>query len=252
MGRAGSYLGRFLPALILGAAPLVSSSYALQPVAPPRLPVLHRRACSPVLRLRTAAGAFAAKQFVAELNAEHADELRRLVRQKNDADGVDWSVERMESVRLLEVDDDGLHLEEILCSAQDQRCMAVEIPIPWSMPNSALPSSGDDVSGWRKAFTEVSRKAYAAIYDDAIPPEYEAQQAALNGMMRYLNGEQGGLLKYYALRHGRAAFSPTEQLERARLTQLTYEGLSLEVEGLGLGLTRGGGARARSPSRWRG
>ena len=251
MGRAGSYLGRFLPALILGAAPLVSSSYALQPVAPPRLPVLHRRACSPVLRLRTAAGAFAAKQFVAELNAEHADELRRLVRQKNDADGVDWSVERMESVRLLEVDDDGLHLEEILCSAQDQRCMAVEIPIPWSA-SSALPSSGDDVSGWRKAFTEVSRKAYAAIYDDAIPPEYEAQQAELNGMMRYLNGEQGELLKYYALRHGRAAFSPTEQLKRARLTQLTYEGLSLEVQGLGLGLPRGGGARARSPSRWRG
>ena len=240
MGRAGSYLGRFLPALILGAAPLVSSSYALQPVAPPRLPVLHRRACSPVLRLRTAAEAFAAEQFVAELNAEHADELRRLARQKNDADGVDWSVERMESVRLLEVDDDGLHLEEILCSAQDQRCMAVEIPIPWSAsPSSALPSSGDDVSGWRKAFTEVSRKAYAAIYDDAIPPEYEAQQAELNGMMRYLNGEQGELLKYYALRHGRSAFSPTEQLEKARLTQLNYEGLSLEVEGLGLGLGLG-------------
>ena len=182
-----------------------------------------------MLRLRTAAEAFAAERFVAELNAEHADELRRLVRQKNDADGVDWSVERMESVRLLEVDDGGLHLEEILCSAQDQRCMAVEIPIPWSAsPNPALPRSGD-VSGWRKAFTEVSRKAYAAIYDEAIPPEYTAQQAALNGMMRYLNGEQGHLLKYYALRHGRSAFSPTEQLERARLTQLTYEGLSLEV-----------------------
>ena len=114
---SGSYLGRLLPALILGAAPLVSSSYALQSVAPLRLPVLHRRACSPVLRLRTAAEAFAAEQFVAELNAEHADELRRLVRQKNDADGVDWSVERMESVRLLEVDDDGLRLEEVLCSA---------------------------------------------------------------------------------------------------------------------------------------
>ena len=57
--------------------------------------------------------------------------------------------------------------------------MAVEIPIPWpaSMSISALPRSGD-VSGWRKAFTEVSRKAYAAVYDDAIPPEYEAQQQA--------------------------------------------------------------------------
>ena len=57
--------------------------------------------------------------------------------------------------------------------------MALEIPIPWpaSMSISALPTSGD-VSGWRQAFTEVNRKAYAAIYDEAIPPEYEAQQQA--------------------------------------------------------------------------
>ena len=114
MLRRDSAIGRLVPALILGAAPLLCSSYALQPVAPPRLPVLHRRACSPVLRLRTAAESFAAEEFIAEMNADHADELRRLVRQQNDADGVDWSVEKMESVRLLEVDDDGLHLEEVL------------------------------------------------------------------------------------------------------------------------------------------
>ena len=53
-------------------------------------------------------------------------------------------------------------------------------------------------------------------------------------MMRYLNGELSHLLKYYALRHGREAFSPTEQLETARLTQLTFEGISLEVETLEL------------------
>jgi len=207
-----------------------------------------------VLRLRTAAESFAAEEFIAEMNADHADELRRLVRQQNDADGVDWSVEKMESVRLLEVDDDGLHLEEVLCSAQDQRCMALEIPIPWpaSLPISALPRSGD-VSGWRKAFTEVSRKAYAAIYDDAIPPEYEAQQQELNGMMRYLNGELSHLLKYYALRHGREAFSPTEQLEKAKLTQLTFEGLSLEVETLELmedDVSFGGRATNRSPRKF--
>ena len=69
-----------------------------------------------MLRLRTAAEAFAAEEFIAEMNADHADELRRLVRQQNDADGVDWSVEKMESVRLLEVDDDGLHLEEVLAA----------------------------------------------------------------------------------------------------------------------------------------
>ena len=30
--------------------------------------------------------------------------------------------------------------------------------------------------------------------------------------MRYLNGELSHLLKYYALRHGREAFAPTEQV----------------------------------------
>ena len=109
-----SSIGRLVSALMLGAAPLLCSSYALQAVAPPHL-VVHRRACSPVqLRLRTAAENFAAEEFIAEMNADHTDELRRLVRQQNDADGVDWSVEKMESVRLLEVDDDGLHLEEVL------------------------------------------------------------------------------------------------------------------------------------------
>ena len=110
-------MGRLTFALILGAAPLLCSSYTLQAAAPPCLPVLHRRTCSPVLRLRTAAEAFAAEEFIAEMNAEHADELRRLVRQQNDADGVDWSVEKMESVRLLAVDDDAMHLEEVCTSS---------------------------------------------------------------------------------------------------------------------------------------
>ena len=106
-----------MSALILGAAPLLCA-YTLQLTAPQRLRsvALHRRACDPALRLRTAAEAFAAEEFIAEMNAEHADELRRLVQQQNDADGVDWSVEKMESVRLLAVDDDAMHFEEVHCT----------------------------------------------------------------------------------------------------------------------------------------
>jgi hypothetical protein len=37
------------------------------------------------------------------------------------------------------------------------------------------------------------------------------------------------LLKYYALRHAREALSPTEEVDKARLTQLTFEGLTLEL-----------------------
>ena len=66
-------------------------------------------------------------------------------------------------------------------------------------------------------------------------------------------GELSHLLKYYALRHGREAFSPTEQLETAKLTQLTFEGLSLEVETLELmeeDVAFGGRATNRSPRKF--
>ena len=184
------------------------------------------------------------EEFVAEMNAGHAEELRRLAFNENEKDGVDWSVERMESVRLLTVDERALLLEEVLCSSRDQRCIAVEIPIPWpaKVSLSALPDM-------RQAFTEISRKAYAFIHDEAIPPEYEAQQDALNGLMRLMNSEFSYALKYYALRSElREAFSPTEQLQTARMTQLTYEGLSIEVETIELmddGFTRGPLATSR-------
>uniref|UniRef100_A0A7S0P4H7 Uncharacterized protein n=1 Tax=Calcidiscus leptoporus TaxID=127549 RepID=A0A7S0P4H7_9EUKA len=45
-----------------------------------------------------------------------------------------------------------------------------------------------------------------------------------------MNAQFGTLLKFYALRHARDAFAPTEELERATLTQLNFEGLSLECD----------------------
>jgi hypothetical protein len=88
----------------------------------------------------------------------------------------------------------------------------------------------------RKAFTEISRRAYSAVTgSDAIPPEYAAQQQELNAMMSLMNTEFGRLLKFYALRHAHDALSDTEELERARLTQLTFNGLTLELTTVELG-----------------
>ena len=89
-------------------------TYALQPAPQVLQPtLLHRRTRSPAAALRRCDAA--AEEFIAEMNMEHAEELRRLVQQKNDADGVDWSVEKMESVRLMAVDDEAMHLEEVRC-----------------------------------------------------------------------------------------------------------------------------------------
>ena len=75
------------------------------------------------------------------------------------------------------------------------------------------------------AFTEISRRAYAAALgeDQLLPPEYQRQQDELNGLMSLVNADFGKLLRFYALKHAREALSPTEQVEQAKLTQLTYE-----------------------------
>lgn len=73
----------------------------------------------------------AGDEFITEMNAEHKEELRQVARQRNTEDGVDWSVEELSAVELVAVDQDGITLKEILCSSQDQRCIAVDLPIPW-------------------------------------------------------------------------------------------------------------------------
>jgi len=117
-----------------------------------------------------------------------------------------------------------MHLEEVLCSSTDQRCIAIDLPIPWpaEMCISQLPEM-------RRAFNEIVIKAYAAVHSAAIPTRYHLQQQQLNSLMSLMNAEFAKLLKLYALSHAKEAFSVGEELEGAKLIQLTFEGLSLEL-----------------------
>ncbi|KAL3909452.1 MAG: hypothetical protein SGPRY_009422 [Prymnesium sp.] len=80
------------------------------------------------------------------------------------------------------------------------------------------------------AFKLMSTRLYGGSGDEVLLPRYEAQQEQLNGAMGLMNTNFHKLLKYYALRHAKDAFSPTEEVEAARLTQLTFEGLTLALE----------------------
>ena len=170
--------------------------------------------------------------FLRTLNAEHMEELRQVARVKATADGVDWRLETLQNVEAKAVSDMGMLLQILLCSAKDQRCILVDISIPWpmNMPSRRLPEM-------RSAFTELSRRAYAAVLDDAdaMPPEYQKQQQECSGLMSLMNSKFGKLLRFYALKHAREALSPTEQVEKAKLTQLTFEGLTLELVTLDVG-----------------
>jgi len=167
-----------------------------------------------------------AQEFMDEINCRRMEELRQVARVKGMADGVNWANEELMNVQITAVDGRGLVVQEVLCSASDQRCIAVDVSIPWppNVPIQHLPEM-------RMAFTELSRRAYAAALDreDALPPEYQMQQMECNGLMALMNAEFGKLLRFYALKHAREALSPTEQVEQATLTQLNFEGLSLEL-----------------------
>ena len=64
--------------------------------------------------------------FIDEMNAEHVDELRQIALVQSTADGVDWSVEQLSAAKLVQADNKGVIIQEILCSSTDQRCIAVD------------------------------------------------------------------------------------------------------------------------------
>lgn len=203
-------------------------------VSPPLQPACHHHRHRPLQlnflddykadqETRSGMDADAITAFMQEVNEWHVEELRQVAHVKGIEDGVDWACEELMSVHITHVDDGGLLLHELLCSAADERCIAVDVPIPW--PENMLVGQLPEM---RKAFSEISRLAYAATLD-TLPPEYQRQQEELNPLMSLMNAEFGKLLRFYALKHARDALSPTEQVENAKMAQLTFEGLSLEL-----------------------
>ena len=124
--------------------------------------------------------------LIDEINHEHQEELRAVAWQKGTEDGVDWSTEELSAVELVAVDEEGLHIEEVICSTTDQRCIAVDLPIPW--PQGMQLSQ---LAEMRAAFNDLVRKAYSSVGVEEIPPEYMAQQQELNSLMSLMNAEFG-------------------------------------------------------------
>ena len=85
----------------------------------------------------------------------------------------------------------------------------------------------------------------AVANSDTIPPMYVAQQEELNRLMSLMNSEFSRMVKFYALRHASEAIAPMEEVERARLTQLTFEGLTLELTTVDLAVESANGRLER-------
>ena len=142
-----------------------------------------------------------ADALIDEINHEHQEELRAVAWKKGTEDGVDWTTEELSAVELVAVDEEGIHIEEVLCSSTDQRCIAVDLPIPW--PQGMQLSQ---LAEMRAAFNDLVRKAYSSVGIEDIPPEYQMQQQELDSLMSLMNAEFGRCVRERA--HLLAQLSP--------------------------------------------
>ena len=65
--------------------------------------------------------------FMSEVNSGRMEELRQVAHVRGTEDGVDWRSEELAEVHVTAVDDRGMLLNELICSAVDQRCIAVTV-----------------------------------------------------------------------------------------------------------------------------
>lgn len=164
-----------------------------------------------------------AEEWMRSMNDNtHKDELETVARAFSPASEDEF--DHIEHVEIVSVDEDGMELQEVLCSIHDDRCIAIKVPVAWG-------DKCDLTAGkLRTAFDRVRSRAIARRGDDdGIPKKYEQQQQQLMGLMQLLNREFVSTLRYFALRNAQSALMPTEDLEGALLTQINLEGITLEL-----------------------
>ena len=170
--------------------------------------------------------------LMAELNnGEHELELARVANRWSPT--AENEYERITKVEVTAIDEDGLELDEILCSTIDSRCIAIRVPVRW--PHGKCRQAEE----MRVAFEEISAAANESL-EERLAPVYETQQQQLQGLMQLCNTDFVRVLRFFALRYARGALLDVAEIEATRMTQLNLEGFTLEIAGVGFEVTEDG------------
>ena len=113
---------------------------------------------------------------------------------------------------------------EVLCSSQDDRCIAISVPIQFETPIQ----TPDELEAAFRALADKADDARREADPDALPRKAEEQCVQLQGLLALLNRDFESHLRYFALVYAKECIAE-EELERANLVVLTYEGLTLEL-----------------------
>ena len=112
---------------------------------------------------------------------------------------------------------------EVLCSSQDDRCIAISVPIQFETPIQ----TPDELEAAFRALADKADDARREADPDALPRKAEEQCAQLQGLLALLNRDFESHLRYFALVYAKECLRE-EELERANLVVLTRS-LALEL-----------------------
>lgn len=138
--------------------------------------------------------------------------------------------ERIERVSIVSVGDEGFEIEEVLCSVVDNNCIALKVPVAW--PAERAHATASEMAEAFAALANAARPRSAVLddYDNAPKRElFAAQGERLRGLRDMLNSRFEPHLRLLALTHARDALAPTEELEKAQMSQVCFEGFTLQL-----------------------
>ena len=162
------------------------------------------------------------KNWMETTNAEREDVIAAVARAWSPAREDD--TEYIQHAEIVEVDAEHIELMEVLCSSQDDRCIAISVPIQFEHPIS----TPDELEAAFRALADKADDARREADPDALPRKAEEQCVQLQGLLALLNRDFESHLRYFALVYAKECLRE-EELERANLVVLTYEGLTLEL-----------------------
>ena len=162
------------------------------------------------------------KNWMETTNAEREDVIAAVARAWSPAREDD--TEYIQHAEIVEVDAEHIELMEVLCSSQDDRCIAISVPIQFETPIQ----TPDELEAAFRALADKADDARREADPDALPRKAEEQCVQLQGLLALLNRDFESHLRYFALVYAKECIAE-EELERANLVVLTYEGLTLEL-----------------------
>jgi hypothetical protein len=142
--------------------------------------------------------------------------------------------EKVHRVQALSADERGMEIEEVLCSTIDNSCIAITVPVAWPSERAAATAS-EMAEAFAALAKSTKPRSATEAYDNAPRRSvFEEQGVKLSALRSMINTRFEPHLRMLMLTHAREVISPTEELEHAQMTQMCFEGFTVQLVAIDL------------------